>query len=1030
MPSLKQTGKEYWRSLDDLSDTPEFSEWLHREFPLHADEWLDGKTRRSFLKVMAASFALAGLTACRYPKEKIVAYTKRPEGRIPGVPVDYATAMETSGYAMGLLASSYDGRPIKLEGNPMQSSSQGSTSIAEQASILEMYDPERSQHVVQRTGSQVTHPSMAQFRETFSGLSEELRSRNGRGLCILCEATNSPTVLDMKARMASVLPEAKWFEYEPVSYDNERDGSRMIFTDPYRPDPDFEASSLILSLDCDFLGNHPAQIPFARKYVAARNPDRSEIPRHYQVEGILTATSSMADHRLMLNPTEIEHFTLCLMAQVFQVKWADAVAANENMVLPDAFQAVVQDLERFVDHPYDEKFMSALAQDLVDNWASSIILVGHNQPASLHALGHLFNALLSNIGNTIKYYQDAQPVRLHHFIAINELAQQINAGSVDTLLVFGGNPVFDAPADLNFADLLGKVSTSIHLSLYDNETSHACRWHVPRAHYLESWGDAIAYDGTVTTVQPLIEPLFEGKTIVEMLAMLSGDDLDRGYDVVRRTHEVSFPEADWEQSLHDGIVANSTSSSVIPSISLDQVSRLIETLYTDGVSAPSPSSLQLAFLPDSKVFDGRYANSGWMQELPDFLTKLTWDNAVLISPHTADELDITHSEIVELTVGSQTVSIPAYVMPGQPDGTLSVSLGYGRTHSGSVGDGVGVNVYPLRTLEGMEVARNVSVQSTGQRYTLACTQDHWAIDDLGAKERQYRIGKLIQEADHETYREHPEFAKEYGEHYPKHDIWTPPINYDESPNKWGMTIDLNSCIGCNACTIACQAENNIPIVGKDDVVVGREMHWIRVDRYFKGDPASPEVKSQPVTCVHCENAPCEQVCPVAATVHNSDGLNVMVYNRCVGTRYCANNCPIKVRRFNFFNYNLDVDEIAQMGKNPEVTIRARGVMEKCTFCVQRIEKVKIRAKNVPRPIRDGEVVSACAQVCPTQAITFGDLNDPESEITRKMQDSRTYSILDILYLKPRLQYLARVNNPNPALVDSHAQDDSHGHDSH
>ena len=1024
MSSVNQTGKQYWRSLNELAETPEFQDWVQREFPHQAEKWLGDPGRRSFLRVMAASFALAGLTACRWPEEKIVPYSKRPEYMVPGEPVHFATSMEMSGIAAGLLVKSYDGRPVKIEGNDVHPGSRGAANIFAQASILEMYDPSRSQRIARRDERQTSYPEWPQFKEEAGNHFSQLRGQNGAGLCVLSEASNSPTLQDMRRRFEQAFPEARWFEYEPVSLDNEREASRLLFGQPHRMIPNFDQADVVLALDSDFLVNHPNAVEFAHQYNQRRDPD-GEMNRLWSIEALYSPTGAMADHRLAVDADQIPHFTLCVMAEVLHNHWPSSSS------VPAAFSDLKAQIEPYLEHNYPADFMAALANDLATHPKRSLILAGPRQPVELHTIALLFNAVLSNFGSTATFVEDSVPERAHHYQAIQQLAKAMQQGEVDTLVMLGGNPVVDAPADLGFANLLSNVNETYHLSLYENETSLASRWHVPRAHFLESWGDARAYDGTVSMVQPLIAPLYNGLSAIEMVALMNGESTNRGYNLVRRTHQSRWNpaqfETQWRKALHDGVIENTAQTAIIPSLSLAPIE---ETINRVGQmpAADESATPKLAFMADNKVFDGRFANNGWLQELPDFLSKLTWDNALLISPRAAEQLQVSQGEIVELQADGAQIELPVFVLPGMAHHTAYAALGYGRDSAGPVGDGVGTNLYPLRTSKAMDT-RQVEIRATGRFHDLASTQDHFAIDETGKDERARRVKSLVQEGTQTLYKEDPEFAKAYGEHYPKHDLWTPPYDPD-TEYKWGMSIDLNSCIGCNACVVACQAENNIPVVGKDEVKIGREMHWIRLDTYFKGEPDEAQVVHQPMACIHCENAPCEQVCPVAATVHDEEGLNVMVYNRCVGTRYCSNNCPVKVRRFNFFSYNYGMDDIEKMRMNPDVTVRMRGVMEKCTYCVQRINQVRYEAKNNERPIQDGEIKTACQQTCPTQAITFGDLNSSTSQITQKHADPRTYSILDILYIKPRTAYMARIRNYHPDLVEAHTQDDKHGHNSH
>ena len=1007
MPSIEQkdkSGQDYWRSLNELADTPDFQEFVRREFPNNADT-LMGEDRRSFLKVMAASFALAGLTSCRWPEEKIVPYAHRPDNRTPGKPVYFATAMEKGGVATGLLVKSVDGRPVKVEGNPSHPNSLGGATPQELASVLEMYDPDRSQAVVYQTGKQVVSKSWEQWSEFIENHSAALRQKSGAGLYFLSEATASPTILRLRKKIEEQYPQAKWFEYEAISDDNEREGTRAVFGQPYRPLPDFKQAKIILSLDSDFLGAHPAALAWSRQWAEMRNPDGAFMNRLYVAESMFTSTGAMADHREALPAGQIATLAQALIARILQHESLKASSSLDDL-------KGIYSTAPATHFPVD--VLDALVDDLVHHQGESVILAGSRQPASVHAIAHLLNHILGNAGKSIQFAPAPEPLRPSHKDAIAEVASALQGGGVDTLVILGGNPAFNAPVELDFPGLIAKAKHSIHLSLYRDETSMLCEWHVPRAHTLETWGDARGYDGTVSSVQPLIAPLYDGKTSCEVLGSMVEGEPVRAYDIVRKTFEDSRykpTEKEWRTFLHDGIVADSTFEKRAPAVDIAGVRSI------SGSSISHGEGFELSLYEDLFVYDGRFANNGWLQETPDFITKLTWDNALLIAPSTADELDLNEEDVVKITAGERSIEAPVSILPGMAPNTGAIALGYGRTHGGRIADGAGVNTFAIRP-NGESILQGVTLIATGKKYALAATQDHHAIDDIG----------MIQEGDLSEYKENPEFAQEEGAHYPKLDVWEP---HEYNNHKWGMTIDLNQCTGCNACVTACQAENNIPIVGKEQVTWGREMHWIRVDRYFKGDPGKPTVTPQPMTCVHCENAPCEQVCPVQATVHNDEGLNVMVYNRCVGTRYCSNNCPVKVRRFNFFNFNYGLKEVEKLRMNPEVTVRMRGVMEKCTMCTQRIEAVKIDAKNNRRPIRDGEIVTACEQACPTKAITFGDLNDENSRVTKKTNDSRNYSILDVLYLKPRLTYLAKIRNPHPALANaSEETHGKHGHDSH
>ncbi len=1016
-------GQIYWRSLDELADTPEFRRLLADEFPGLAAELARGGpagTRRQFLKLMGASFALAGLTGCRWPKENIVPATRQPGNRIPGVPVQYATAFELSGVATGLLVTSYDGRPIKIEGNDKHPFSRGKTNAWMQASLLDLYDPDRSQQPVERTAGRTTnYRSWDEFRAFAGSHFAALRDRGGKGLSVLAEPSSSPSRADQKARLLAACPQAHWYEYEPCSRDHEREATRLAFGRPCRQHLVLAQADVVVSLASDFLMTHPAAVRYAGDFAARRRADDRTMNRLWVFESNHTVTGSNADHRYPARSADIGNVLRQIAAEL--VKKMPAAA----------------ELGAFVPPPRRSPLASAVAErvarDLVDHHGRAVLTVGPQQPPAVHAEALALNRVLGAFGATLRFTEEPDPERPTHAAAITALCDQVRRGEVDTLLILGGNPVYDAPADLDFGAALTAAPTSIHLSLYDDETSRRCTWHVPRAHYLESWGDARAYDGTLSLVQPLVEPLYGGLTSLELLALVGGDVLTVGHDIVRRTWGESFDfGADrqklWEQALHDGVVAETEWPWRTPE--LRPWPPLADETPADG--------WEVVFSPDYSVYDGRFANNAWLQELPDPLSKLTWDNAALLAPADAAKLGVTRTgDVLRVEMpGGRSLELPACILPGHAESSLTLPLGYGRTQAaGAVAAGAGCDVFTLRAGAAPNiVSTGVRVTASGRHHALATTQDHHAIrSTVGDQEEQQRVAVLVREATQEHYRDHPDFAQ-HTVHLPQLDSLWKEREYKD--HKWGMAIDLNACIGCGACTLACQAENNIPVVGKAEVAKGREMHWMRVDRYFRGDADNAAVVHQPVTCVHCENAPCEQVCPVAATVHDEEGLNVMVYNRCIGTRYCSNNCPFKVRRFNwFYNHHgpyhprsardgtaalpgllphAKVTPIEMLAHNPSVTVRSRGVMEKCTFCVQRISAVKSTARNEGwAHIADGLITPACAQACPTSAIVFGDLNDSDSRVARLHQDNRSYGLLEELNIKPRTKYLAKLRNPGP-----------------
>ncbi len=1065
MPPLgpDNSDRRYWRSLDDLAQTPEFRALAEQEFPGGAWDRLDEPSRRQFLKMMAASLALAGMVGCRWPKEEILPYAYRPARRTPGVPEHYATAMELGGVATGLLVTSYDGRPIKIEGNPSHPYSLGGTSAIHQASILDLYDPDRSRTVVRREGGQTIKHGWSEFEAFAKPHLAELRKRKGKGLAILSEATSSPSVADQRRRLAKTMPQARWFEYEPVSWDNEREAFKTAFGKPCRVEAHLDQADVIVCFGADPLMNHPASLRHARDFAKGRRGTNFKMNRLYVVESGQSVTGSMADHRLAVPPSRTRAVAYGLLEEVARLdpewqtleKEMHQAFANAGKTLlrtlgvrvpkgtkpgrsekPEAKQS-----KPFALLPEEASFVTALAKDMIRHRDRCLVLAGPQQPPDIHVVSCLLLQIplskgKSRLESLVTLRETPDTDRPTHVQAIKDLTAAMAKSEVDTLLILGGNPVYDAPADVDFAGALTKVKTSIHLSLYDDETSAACTWHVPRAHYLESWADARAWDGTVSIVQPLIAPLYDGKTPAELLALTTGDKLTDAYAITRRTfQQLTKPkdlEQAWRTALHEGVVANTA----WPVLDPDAKREPAEPSELESISVkpeePAADDIQVTFNADHSVYDGRFAGNGWLQEWPDPLTKLTWDNAAVMSPKMAHDLGVHDGDWVEVTVGERSVKLPAFILPGQADKTIALALGYGRRRAGTIGTGAGVDVYPLRTSTTMHLATGAKVARTtgpdgARSMKLATTQNQHPVTEVTSNEKRRRIRKLIREADLSYYKAHPEFAEHLEHHPPLKSLWP---EHEYRGHRWAMAIDLSACIGCGACVVACQAENNVPVVGKTEVLRGRVMHWIRLDRYFAGDPDRAQAVHMPMTCLQCENAPCEQVCPVAATVHDQEGLNVMVYNRCVGTRYCSNNCPVKVRRFNFFSYQRDLSDTQKMLMNPEVTVRSRGVMEKCSYCVQRINAAKIVAKNERRPVRDGEITTACAQACPTGAILFGDLNDPDSRIAKLLDpesgDKRAYDLLAGLNIKPRTTYLARLRNRNADLGGGKKHEEHHG----
>jgi molybdopterin-containing oxidoreductase family iron-sulfur binding subunit len=1018
------SGKTYWRSLDELADAPAFRAWVDRQFPRSMRELLDGGIdRRRFLQVMAASLGLAGLTGCRRPELPALPYTKSPEEVVPGLPTYYASAMPRPGSAAPLLVECHEGRPTKIEGNPRHPDSGGATDAFAQASVLDLYDPDRSA-VVLRGGERSTWEAYDAFAGPHFAA---VRDRKGRGLHILVGDVASPALDLLREHLHTAMPEARWYTYEPVSQANANSGALLGFGTPVAARYRFERAAVVLALDADVLGLEDAGGRHVRGFAEGRRVAKAGDPmnRLYVVESRYSLTGGMSDHRLRLASSHVPDYALALAREVLLVGNGPAgPAPGDSQASLRAALAPVRPSAAF-----DSRWVREVAADLRAHAGKSVVVAGRRQPPLVHALAHVLNEALGNIGTTVELRALPAPATADTG-TLEKLAEAVEKREVETLVVLDVNPAYNAPADLEFAARMKTIPTTICLGVHADETARLATWHLPAAHYLESWGDARTSDGTLVPIQPMIEPLFGGRTALEVLARLSGYETSVPYEIVRRAFQkvsqcdpAGF-EAAWRQFLHDGMLEGSASPMIQPVLRSDRIAQALAAAKPPA-GPLSAGNLELVLDRDARVDDGRFASNGWLQEVPDPVTKMTWDNAAVLSPKTARALGVATGELVQLELAGRSLEIVALVVPGQADFSVSVSLGYGRTAAGRVGSGVGFNAYALRSTAAPDIALGLKLTRTGRTYPLACTQHHFTMEGRDLV-RELTLADL----------EHPPAPAsdhEANEEAGRAMITSPAL---DGEHQWGMAIDLNTCIGCNACTVACQSENNIPIVGKDEVARGREMHWIRIDRYFSGGEADPGLIHQPVACVHCENAPCEVVCPVNATVHSDEGLNVQVYSRCIGTRYCLNNCPYKVRRFNFFNYNerpLDrlrlgpltekgMAETLKMQKNPDVTVRIRGVMEKCTYCVQRIERGKIGAlveagASGHTAVRDGTIVPACAQACPARAIVFGDLSDPESRVSKVKRQSRNYSLLGELNTVPRTTYLARVRNPNPKMPE-------------
>ena len=985
------TGPDYWRSLEELAGTEEFQEMLHREFPKGASEWLDDFSRRGFLKTMGASLALAGLTGCtRMPITEIVPYVRQPENVVPGRPMFYATAFTLGGYASPILVESHLFRPTKVEGNPQHPASLGGTDVYAQASILDLYDPDRAQNITYLGDVR----SWNAFLEGLRGPMRAEKGMAGAGVRILTQAVSSPTLAAQIRDYLTANPQAKWHVYEPINRDNVYEGAKLAFGEPVETRYDFSKADVIVSLDADFLyAGFPGSARYTRDFAARRNPD-GNMNRLYVIESTPSSTGMKADHRLPLKAAEIEAFAQTLAALV-------GVEVGE------------------IGPPGESEFVKAVASDLTKSRGSSVVVVGDHQPPLVHALAHAMNQALGNVGQTVFYTGPVDANPINHNESLHELVEDIRGGKVDVLVILGGNPAYDAPAELEFASALksNAVSLKVFLGSHRNETAELCQWHVPEAHYLEAWSDARAYDGTVTIVQPLIEPLYGGKSVHEIIAVLAGQSSSTGHDLVQAYWQKQHPGADfdsfWRKSLHDGWIEGTTFATKQGKFDLSRLNLAKESI---SITAFRETGIfELNFRRDPSIYDGRFSNNGWLQELPKPLTKLTWDNPIMIGPAMAERLKLTFKDVAELEFNGKKVKGAVWVQTGHPDNSVTVFLGYGRTQAGRVGTAQGFDVYPLRTTQAFWFGDGAKLTATGETYQLASTQGYQTLETPNNSERP-----LVQERDLEEYKKEPNFAKE-GEPPAELTLYKPPVDYSKEMYSWGMAIDLNSCVGCNNCIVACQSENNVAVVGKEQTLRGRHMHWLRVDTYYNGPRENPKGFFQPLPCMQCEDAPCELVCPVQATAHSSEGLNDMVYNRCVGTRYCSNNCPYKVRRFNFLLFQDWETPQFKLMRNPDVTVRSRGVMEKCTYCVQRISEKRIDAETASvregKDIRIGEdLQTACQQSCPANAIVFGNLNDPNSQVNKWKGQARNYSLLGELNTRPRTTYLAEIRNPNPELA--------------
>ncbi|MBB3230938.1 TAT-variant-translocated molybdopterin oxidoreductase [Halomonas stenophila] len=971
----QRRGVHYWRSLEELAERPEFDAFLADEFPRWHALWEAPVARRRVLKLMAASLALAGLTGCdSSPSEEIVPYVDMPEGLTPGIPRQYATSIPIDGYAHGVLAQVHEGRPVKVEGNPDHPSTLGACDSVSQASILSLYDPDRAGAVKQRG-------HVAPFRDFLSDLRRQRMAWDadrGERLALVTGPLTSPSELAQVEALLARWPRTRWFRHVAIDRSGVPDGMRQLFGRALEPVYRLDRARIVVALDADLLQAQPGFLRYAHDLMAGRRPrdDAAALTRLYAAEATPSITGCRADHRLRLRADRVEALTRQLATRL----GIDGLAT---------------------DHPaIDEAWLSAVADDLARHAPHVAVVAGDQQPAALHAIVQAINHRLGAYATTV---QAIEPVDASHRAEpLVPLVDAMQAGEIDSLVIMGTNPAYSAPGELAFAEACQRVPWRCHFGTTFDETARLVHWHIPATHPLESWGDARAHDGTVGLLQPVIRPLHDGRTPLQFYrALLAGVDDDprallQGF--WQGTTPTERFEPRWRQWLHDGLIAGSA----------PQAQRVTpRERWHAGLAVGDrvDAGLVLQLRPDPALRDGEHANNGWLQELPNPLTKLTWGNALLIAPALAEARALAEGDEVRLSVAGRHLDVPAYVLPGMPDDGLALTLGHGRRAAGRVAEGIGSDAYRLQQAASPWVMP-ARLEATGRRRVLATTQNHHAMEGRD----------LIRAASLETYRHDPTFAQR---EIPHASLYPEPWPAErQSPHAWGMVIDLSACIGCNACVTACQAENNIPIVGPEEVSRGREMHWIRVDRYFEGPLDDPRLVFQPVTCMHCENAPCEYVCPVGATQHTADGLNAMIYNRCVGTRYCSQNCPYKVRRFNWFQYTGEQASypLPAAAHNPEVTLRAEGVMEKCTYCVQRIRRKTLDAELENRPLADGELQTACQQTCPTRAIVFGDLNRQDSAVRRLSEHPLSYGLLENLNVRPRTRYLAAVTHPNPALA--------------
>jgi Fe-S-cluster-containing dehydrogenase component/anaerobic selenocysteine-containing dehydrogenase len=1000
---------KYWRSIEErnaalatlaggLQMTPALASV--NEFPPGVDELPEGSvSRRTFMQVVGASTALATIgAACQKPNEKIIPFVRRPPEITPGNSLHFATAYALEGFASGLLVESHEGRPTKIEGNPAHPDTMGATTAIEQSLILGLYDDDRAKQL--RSGGEPI-AWITFLRQTKASV-PKLVATKGAGLRFLVEPTASPVLGDLRRRILARFPAAKFVSYASTTSDGAVDGLRMAFGQPLVARHNLDKAQIVLSLDADFLGDGPELTRATRGYASRREPG-PEMSRLYVVEPAMTGTGAMADHRLRLRGGDIASFAAALAAEL-------------------STRAGLQSLGPLAGLPKgtsgDTKWLKAVASDLEKNRGRSLVIAGRRQPAAVHALAAAINAALGNVGTTISYMLSPfdQPSGGK---ALGGLVEDVAAGTVDTLVITASNPVYTAPVDFKLGALLKRVPTTIYHGLYEDETAAVCGTMIPATHTLESWGDARGLDGTVSIVQPLIAPLWGAFTETQVLAAFLDEGDVTPHELVRRywygqrpSDQATAFDAAWEKWLAEGVLPGTAAQPVnVPAVDAQALASLVTPQL--GAATAKADGLEIAFVNDQRIHDGRFANNAWLQELPHSITKHTWDNAVFISQATATAQSLQTGDVVALQYRERSVEGPIMIVPGHVDDAVTVALGHGRAGAGeSLAKGVGFNAGAIRTSDAPWFDRGLRLAKVDDGYKFAITQEQLTMSPDGRDTPPPAVDATLADVLKENSTFNEELAGRRGVLPTIHE----PVDYSTQQYKWGMSIDLNKCTGCNACVAACQSENNIPVVGRENVRKGRHMQWIRIDRYFTGSVEEPEIIHQPLGCQQCETAPCEYVCPVNATSHSDEGLNEMVYNRCIGTRYCSNNCPYKVRRFNFLNYTTGYSAARMMGTNPDVTVRTRGIMEKCTYCVQRIERKRIETRIAGTSIKDGELETACQQGCPARAIEFGSLNDPNAKVTRLHADARRYDLLHELGTRPRTAYLVRVRNLNPELA--------------